>query len=182
MSGLQVIPDIFAEVVARVNAVTSAKAIDPFDVYFDFGSYSEVQKKLIIKDNSITMKDLKYPLIWLVQPFSEKMHPTLGCYASIAPNILILDQTKPDATTQERYSETGRFTLRLYPILEELLKQLSKTPALYQIPLAKIQFVKTDYPYWGSDGEAMNYNLFTDFIDAIELKDLKLNVNNKKIC
>lgn len=182
MIGTQVIPDIFAEVVARVNAATSTRATDPFTTYFDFGSYNEVRKKLVFKDQSVTMKDTKYPLVWLVQPFSEKLRPQLSVYASIQPRIFIIDQTDPNATTQERYGANGRFTLRLYPIFDELLKQISLTPAFYQIPIAKMQFTKTDYPYWGLDGEEADTNLFTDFVDAIELKNFALNVNTKKLC
>ena len=53
------LPDIIKDIVARVDASFSARATDPFDVFFDKGLLQQVIK-------SVNKADENFPLVWLV--------------------------------------------------------------------------------------------------------------------
>lgn len=173
-SGLitQYIPDLVGEVVAKV--ATTMKQ----EVYYDYGHYSEVVKNLDEKDKSITNK-AKYPLIWLVMDFEEGMNGKTGDYAELSLQLIIATDTSADFTMQERRDKS--YLPILYPIYAELLNQFSNHRSFngaYNTPHTKI-----DRPYWGVQSGLGNGtgNLFNDFIDAIQIKNFKVNVK-RKIC
>lgn len=172
---MQWLPELFAEVVTKVSAVTNAGA-DPFPVFFDYGHYNEVVKNLNIKKGSISSKANRYPLIWLIMDFEERKGKTLGVYAELNANLLIAVPTNTNYTMGQRKEKV--FLPRLYPIYEQLLRQISKSPAFRMPPIDRIEHTKIDRPYWGGQdrmgmGDA---NLFEDFIDAVQIKNMKLFV------
>jgi hypothetical protein len=168
----QYIPDLVGEVVAK-----TAMALQK-EVYYDWGHYSEVVKNLDEKDKSITNK-AKYPLIWLVLDTDEQMGRPSGVYAELSLQFIIATDTSANYTMQERRDNS--FLPVLYPIYSELLNQFSRSSD-FGMP-ARIEHTKTDRPYWGVQGGIGNgsANLFNDFIDAIQLKNFKVNVK-RKLC
>jgi hypothetical protein len=171
------IPKIFATVAAAVNKTFSERASDDFQVYFDYGHYIEVMTNLVRKDNSISQKEQKYPLIWLVMDFPEVIDARTVGYCTLPKiDMLIVVPTTPDLTTSERIEKT--FVPRLYPIYEELLKQIALSGLFLQQSVMELYHEKIDRPYWGmqdvqGNGQA---NLFNDFIDAIQIRGMRLNV------
>lgn len=177
----QYIPDIFESVVQRVSATFEARPVNPFKVHFDYGHYREVLRILTWKDASISQKDQKYPLIWLVMDFDESMGENPAYYAKAKGlHFLILNYADPNWTMKERRDKN--YLPILYPIMAEFIKAISWTVELGMIPELKISFTKTDRPYWGLD-EGGNYsaNIFNDFLDAVQIRNLKINIQNK-IC
>lgn len=174
----QYIPDIFDSVVSRVSSVFESRPVKPFKVFFDFGHYREVLRQLTWKDASITLKEHKYPLVWLVMDFDEFIGESPAFYAKTGLQFLILNSADSVWTMKER--RDNNYLPVLYPVLAEFIKQVSSTVELGMIPEQKISFIKTDRPYWGLD-EGGNYsaNLFNDFIDAIQIRNLKINIINK---
>lgn len=178
----QYIPDVFAAVVARVSQTMEALPADPFKVFFDFGHYTEVTKNLTLKDQSPTQQDKRYPLVWLVMDFDEQMGANPADYARIpGVQIIIAVPTTIDYTMQERRDKN--FIPTLYPIYAELIKQLAVAPEFGMPGELKLVHTKTDRPYWGGSDQLGNgtANLFNDFIDAIQIRNLSLNVKHK-IC
>jgi hypothetical protein len=160
------IPDLFKEVVSKV----SVKLGKP--VYFDYGRHPEVQKNLLKKDKSITLKGQKFPLVWLVMDFLEERSSKHDVYCRL-PNITIwlIQQTKDDYTMDERRDNT--FVPVLYPIYDELLNQLRRSKSFERTPTG-IPHNKIDRAYWGAD----NKNMFLSYIDAVEISGLELFVKN----
>lgn len=160
------IPDLVMEVVGNV-AVALGRP-----VYFDYGRHPEVQKNLIKKDKSITQKNQKFPLVWLVMDFIEDRTSSKDVYC-VLPNlsIWIITNTKEEYSMDERRDNT--FVPVLYPIYDELLNQFRKSLSFERSPLG-IPHSKIDRAYWGAD----NKNMFSSYIDAIELANLKLSVKN----
>lgn len=87
-------------------------------------------------------------------------------------NIVIGTVTEPSYSTDARYS--NNFTPILYPIYEEAIKRLcngSKTIHTTSF----LEFTKYDRVLWGKQGlYGMTGNIFDDYIDAIEINNLKL--------
>lgn len=162
------IPDLFKEVVSNVSIALGKP------VYFDYGRHPEVQRNLLKKDKQPSLKDKKFPLVWLVMDFLEDYQASSRVAELPNLSIWILERTKPDYKMDERRDNT--FVPTLYPIYEELLKQFSKS-ASFMMP-SKIPHNKTDRAYWGGD----NKNMFSDYIDAVEISGLKLSVKRGIIC
>jgi hypothetical protein len=176
IESLQYIPDIFAEVVTRV-----ATALDQ-DVFFDFGRHSDVTKKLVQKNGAITEeKRTKYPLIWMVTDFEEKSSKDPVIYKEL-PNLrfIIATGTDKNYTMEQRRDKT--FLPTLYPIYKEFLNQLSKTKVLGRPSTSQLDHSKFDRPYWGGqpDGGGSDANMFSDNVDAIEIRGLSLKVKTLK--
>lgn len=176
-----VIPDLFKEIAARVNTVLSTRVNDPFKVFFDYGHYNEVTRNLTSKDGSVSQKDKKYPLIWLVMDFVEKAGETTDYCELPDLQILIATVTNPAINTPERIEKS--FKPRLYPVYVELMNQIEQSGYFSVSDPEAIPHERILRPYWGGQDGFGNgtQNLFNDFIDAIQIRKLKLNVN-ESVC
>ena len=170
----QYIPDLVGQVVAKVDTYFSTRTINPFAVSYDFGHYSEVNRNLTLKEGNPD-KPLKYPLVWLVMDMEESVGK-LGVYAEVNMNLIIAVDTTPTLTMQERRDQ--KFLPVLYPIYARLLEEFKNSKAFQTA--AVIQHTKIDRPYWGIQDAQGNgvANLFNDYMDAVQIKNLKLTVKN----
>src|SRR6478672_4943468 len=100
----QYIPDLIGEVVSEVNEVLSNRVDNPLNVYYDWGHDLTVIKNLSQKDKAIS-KPQKYPLVWFVMNFKEKMG-RMGLYTSIEAQMYIMTGTKVNYSMQERRDNT----------------------------------------------------------------------------
>lgn len=170
------IPELFRAVAAKVNTTFSTRSTDPFPVYFDYGRYLEITRRLTQKTMGVESKSERFPLIWLVIPFEERNGQTEEYTDLTNLQIIIATLTKPDSTTPDRIADN--FIPRLYPIYFELLNQVKESGYFSDIGYG-IEHRKIDQPYWdGKDGvSGGGANMFDDFIDAIQLKNISLTVN-----
>lgn len=170
----QYIPDLISEVVDNTAAALGSP------VYYDFGHYAVVENNLVEKDGAPTLKDKKYPLIWLVMDFEEQIGGSTN-YADVALHFIIAMGTSDTYSMQDRRDIS--FLPVLYPIYGELLNQFGRSAAFGMPSIIKIQHTKIDRPYWGIQSGSGNglKNMFSDYIDAIELRNVKLSVK-RKIC
>lgn len=174
-----VIPYLFRDIAEKVNVELFSRAEDPFNVYFDFGHYVNVTRNLTMKDGSISHKNKKYPLIWLVMDFVESFKFDEYGYCELPDlQILIAMATQPTLTDSERYEKS--FIPRLLPIYEELKNQMELS-GYFELSGPFFTHEKIDRPYWGGQDTNGNgqANLFNDFIDAVQLRKIKLKVNEE---
>lgn len=174
------IPELFRAVTVRVDNVFSGRAVDPFRVYFDYGRYLEVERRLAAKAvSSNALKYKRFPLIWLVIPFREYNGDTEQYTRLRDVQIIICNLTDPNSSTPDRYATN--FATRLWPIYAEFLKQLPVTGYFSDIGY-NLQHLKTDQPYWdGGEGVAPGgKNMFGDTVDAVQISNLELTVNNER--
>lgn len=164
------IPDYVQAVVTAVSAALNRP------VYFQKGNVLVVQNNLIQLDGSEDLKDKKYPFIWLVLDLKELRRAALGLYADISLNLYILTHSDPDYTMDQR--RDINFLPILYPIYAELLSQLANSQYFKVMSAETIQHEKTDLHHWG----VRNQNVFVDYMDGIQIRDLKLSVSRKIIC
>lgn len=166
------IVDVIGDIVAKVQTekLAQLQAYDPNiqGVHYEYGPGKEILETLKQKETpAFRMK--KYPLVALLMDFPENRNPQTGIYAATELTIIICYHTIPAYKTAERYEKS--FKPVLYPIYMSFIDNL-KTSAISMIKNAEIPHEKIDRPYYGRD----NKNVGNDFLDAIEISGLKLNL------
>lgn len=169
-------PDIlamFEVIVNKVNSKLFAKGIP--EAIFDYGRYIEVTRNLTEKGQGISPSvRKKYPLIWVVVPYTVE-NIIAGVGAEITDmQIIIATGTDNKSTTKKRIAEN--FIPVLRPVYYELMNQIDRSGFFNDIDLDN-NHKYIEQPYWdGKDGSSVA-NLFDDFIDAIQLKNIRLKIN-----
>lgn len=162
------IPALFQSVVTQV-----ATELDRA-VYFDYGKLKEVTRKLTQKDMGITTGNKKYPLIWLVMNYAETYGNQIGFCELADITIMICSLTQPQLTTQQRMAVN--FVPTLYPIYDSFINQLEES-GYFDHEALEFEHTKIDCPFWNEDMLKGDYDQFNDFIDAIQIRGMKLIVN-----
>lgn len=175
-----VIVDEIREVANKVsNALTpQLVALDPniTGVHYEHGHPMEIIKTLKEKDESKTFKFKRYPLIALFQDFPET-HNIKGFQCETTLHLIIAKTTLPNYKAEKRYEKN--FKPFLYPIYEKFKYELGRHKA-FQVSGGEAPHTKIDRLFWGREGLLGNTaNMFDDWIDCIEIKNLKLLVNLK---
>ena len=120
--------------------------------------------------HSDTVKYEQFPAICLFQDIPEK-HSTFTVQREASLNIVILTDTKKDYEANDRYTYT--FIPTLIPLYEAFIEELK---------CSEVQILNENYDYferlyWGKSGLYGNQaNIFNDFIDAIEINNLKIRI------
>lgn len=164
------VPDLFTPVVAAV----AVKLNRP--VYYRWGHREEITAALTILDGSKSQKSEKYPLIWLVMDFEETKGDNVQVYSELSASFIIATGTEQNYTEQERRDKT--FLPTILPIYAAFVNALSQS-AVFRMPfgpLIRHKFLLR--PYWGN-GKA---NIFNDFCDVGEIKNLQIVVRAAQNC
>lgn len=161
-----------AEIVARVNIALTAASFGK-TVYYMYGHPKEINQRLQELSNSPTEKSKKFPLIILFTDIEiDKSIP--GFFGSAALRMLVCTITEQNYTAVQRTENT--FKPVLHPIKNELINQISKYEKYtYE---GELQYKETDMYFYGS--QFNDKNIFNDFIDAVQLRDIRVNI--KTIC
>jgi hypothetical protein len=168
------IPDVFKLIADKVASKQTC--------YFSYGHYADVIKELKQKDESISLKGNKYPLIWLVMDFTERKGKSIAEQCEL-PNLQLLIATPTDINQSVIDRINNNFKPILYPIYNELMLQIANSGYFTQSVVSKIEHDKIDRPYWGgggNDGSNGSANLFNDYIDAIQIRSMTLNLKKRK--
>ncbi len=176
------IVDIFEGIVQAVSTklINYLQTIDPAieAVNYLHGHPKEIIETLMQRDKSDTFQFKKYPLVALFQDFPENHNQQIGIDNEASLHLVIVQSTRPDYKADERY--TKNFKPILYPIYMELLQQISFSKAILNYGVGDLPHTKIDRLYWGKEGiYGSEANVFNDFLDCIELRDLKLKINMK---
>jgi hypothetical protein len=159
---------IFNEIASAVrNRYDSEGGELPFYMH---GHPVEIGQIVSEKGASAEYKYKRYPFICLFQDFDEE-HTDHNVSASL--NLAIVTSSKQSFSAAERYNET--FTNTLYPLFDILIEEIKKSRHMDLLP-GNIKFTKTDKLFWGRS----NANVLNDYVDAIEITDLKLTFH--KFC
>ena len=136
--------------------------------YYIYGHPLEIANRLLGKDKGKEKKWRKYPLIALFQDFTEDHSDNFIIDYTLPFSIIIAYNTKKTYISEERYTNT--FKPILYPLYEDLLTYMTKSPALYENRKDRIEHNKIDRLFWGANGVYGNEGLiFNDNLDAIEV-------------
>lgn len=165
------LPDIMKAVVSRVDGVLNKSTnVDPFQVFFKYGTYEEVTKR--IKE----CEDEEFPMVYLVMPYQERRGNDPSIFADITTRMLIVMKTEAEFKQIERDTEV--FKPRLIPVYEELLRQICLDKMFATVSENSIRHDRMLRPYSGMG--AVNApgaeNLFELFVDWIDITNLHLRL------
>lgn len=147
---------------------TSIQGID-----YQYGHVQELLETLSQMTKSPEESPKKYPLIWLVQDFTESINNDVGYYADVSLNVIIAHQTVNEYKITQRYDNV--FKPVLYPIWQVFMECLKSQKGIQGY---SPDCDKTDRSYWGSNPiDGNKGNVLTDYVDAIELQNLRLQIN-----
>lgn len=140
---------------------------------YSYGYYTELNEKLqnMTKAGGDEASK-KYPLIWLVEPYTIDRSKNFGSGESKC-HIFIITGATSDSSPEYRFTNTIKPIL--YPIYYELLNQLNEASA-YGIAFEPERGHSiTERPYWG----ATQQEILDDIVDCIEITDLEIKLHYK---
>jgi len=158
--------------------IETAKAMymDSAAINYMHGHPREITESLTEMTKNPTASAGKYPLIALFQDFEE---PREGDFINLRLNMIIATLTDRNYKSAERYAVN--FKPLLYPIYDRFIYDLSRSGYFQESSERDIKVTKIDRLFWGRNGlYGSESNIFNDYIDCIELKDLKLKLKLKK--
>jgi len=140
--------------------------------YYMYGTIKNITKQLKEKDKG-EFKYKKYPLILLIQPFSEDHGTNSSISYTASPRVSILTPSEYNYNSPERYTNT--YKTILYPIYKLLLKSIERSNYIYTIGgVNKIDHEKIDQLNYGDDQRISN--IFNSFLDGLDFQFNNLNV------
>lgn len=171
------VTELFRTIVDKVSVKLTPqfKTLDSTitGVHYAHGHPLEIMETLAEKDKSQSLKFQRYPLVALFQDFPERYFADPNIQAEGTFQLIIAMRTNNTYKVEDRYSKN--FEPYLYPIYEELLTQIFNSGFFLLQSETLIQHTKYDRLYWGREslfgGQA---NMFNDFLDVIEIRDLRL--------
>lgn len=164
--------DVIKEVVMAADAVMFP--ILGKHIHFEHGRSVQILTQLQKLNDSVTLKNTKYPLFALFQDFPETIGSN-GYYTTVTfPKLSIATLTVSADPPAVRYDKN--FRTILYPIYLEFLRQL---PRHRNIVGNVIEFPGRKWDRPGSQPEGSNLN---DYLDAIEIDGLQLTFKQIKSC
>lgn len=174
------ISDAFKSVIPGVEQAIAARTdLDwgsiPKKVYFMHGHPKEILSVLqSYTQAGNDLKNCKYPLIALLRDVKEEiLEDGMGMKSTFNARLVICTITSPNFRADER--EVHNFKPILYPILEELIQRIMKSPVFGMPSRASMRLIKWDRYFWGT--QAADKNILNDYIDAIEIERMLLTVN-----
>lgn len=177
------IVEIFSDVVSRLNVAMVGKLPDlspsTGEIQYMHGHPLEIIETLKQKDKGQSKRFEKYPLIALFQDFPERStNASIGIETEAVLHFIIAKGTRKDYKASQRYE--FNFKPFLYPIYEEFLNQINLEKRFMTYGVDKMEREKWDRLYWGRGGLYGNEgNIFNDYLDCIEIKNLKLKILEK---
>lgn len=166
-------PTVLPIIKANEAAILGRTNIDTIN--FQKGHQIELIQTLAQLDASPQLKNLKYPLIWLVQDFKEKRGRKAGIYATTNLSIVIAHQTVDTYKATER--DVNVFRPVLYPIYYALLEALAVSDFVNDGSSDLMMHDKEDKYFWGTQSIGGTIaNQLNDYVDAIEISNLNLTI------
>lgn len=168
------IVDIMREVVTAADAVLFPTL--GRHLFYTHGRGVQVQAKLQQLNDAIqpSTRASRWPLVALFQDFRQDMGA--GYYANTRlPSLVIATLTDSTDETPDRYLKT--FKPVLYPIYQELLRQLARHPNV--VGGDPGAFV---HSLWERPGNPPKGNVLNEYVDALEIEGLQLTIKQIKKC
>jgi hypothetical protein len=181
-------PKPFVEIMQDIVTATSDKLIAQLQevnpkivaLNYQYGHLKEIIQTMQEDEKAPTFRPKKYPLVALMMDFPEEKGNAGGYFGKVTVQMVIAHISDPRLKAKQRYAAT--FKPILLPIYYELLEQIHSSLAIVTMSVKQIQHTKYDRPYWGSNGLSDTAgNVFNDVIDAIEIQNLQLTINNNCI-
>jgi hypothetical protein len=141
---------------------------------YQYGDVEELNQTLIQYNQTPDFAAKKFPLVWLMQPFTI-LRGEKGFYGSVdGLKIFIINSSVQAWKAPERMA--NNFKPVIYPIYRELMKQLDRHKAFESSYHRKHKF--TDRYYWGEAQQSV----LNDVVDCSEISNIELKIKDNPNC
>ncbi len=176
----EIVADVSADVTATIQANDAAirgKASLITGVHYEHGHILEIIETIQQKDNSNSHYDKIFPMVALLQDFPVE-GGDFGTDGKARLHFIIANYTGPDYKAQDRQDKN--FDPILYVIRDSFYKHISYHPFFSEYSVSGIRKTDIDRMFWGREGLAgVEGNVFNNWVDCIEIKDLQLKLARK---
>jgi len=163
-------PVIISDILAKVVEKTAVAYGSAIQFMHEPEEQAEARLLEMTKEQAYDPTVKKYPLILVFHDYPERLGNSGGYYGEVTfPKIIICTMTEAVYTSEKRYDMT--FKPILYPIYEIFKKMLCQSGMIVESDPKNLVCTKWDRLYWGTKGAG---KALTDYLDAIELQNLKL--------
>lgn len=164
-----ILVDELEKVVTKVKAALKLPVLN-----YQYGYVEELNETLGQWSNSREHASLKFPLIWVMQPFTIARGEK-GIYGNVEGLriFIITDSTKTQKAAERM---AGNFKTIIYPIYRELMVQINTHKAFQSSYDRKHKF--TDRYYWGEAQQSV----LNDVVDCGEISNIELKIQNNQNC
>ena len=153
-----------------------ADAVLTTAINYQYGYLHELKTKLQQASTMQAFAALKYPLLWLVQPFSIK-RVNGNYFGDTQVRFFIIQQSQATLFAEERMAIS--FKPVLYPVYREMIKQFNNASHLFEGTMNAAQsHTITDRYYWGENQQEQ----IDDIFDCMEISGLDLQISNNPNC
>lgn len=175
------IVEIFGEIVKRTNIYLNAdsKFMDgyhlavgsqePFELQYQYGKRFEIAQTMVEYAKSPLTNNLKFPRLCLFTDIVES-HTSISFSSEL--DLLLITATLPEYYSEQRLEIN--FKPILLPIYEALIQNMKDSRYI----MGDFTFNKKDCYFYGAttkDGQVSN--MYSDYLDAIEINSIKLKFN-----
>lgn len=169
----------FRVIVGKVqeNILADLAAEDPKiqNIHYEHGHYDEIQSTLEQFEKSREHYALKYPLVAL---FEDVPYRSVDGVLEARFTIIICYDSDREYKSKDRYEEV--INPILMPIYRELLRQIMDSGFYYGYKVDHEMIVR---PYAGAQTpKGNNGALFSDILDAIEMRNIRLRLYPDNEC
>ncbi|MDR1347354.1 MAG: hypothetical protein LBJ63_02840 [Prevotellaceae bacterium] len=182
---MMAIVDLVGDIVARaseaVKKVIADETVRETGIFYQYGHLNDINNILKSYSNTAEYRAQKYPAVFLLQDFVETCVQSMTVEKQVNLQLLIVASSNRDYRAAERYEKV--FKPVLYPVYDCLIGTIKRDKRL-MLPYGDIEHTKIDrllisgFQIRTQTGQTGN--LFADFLDAIEINNMKLII--KKMC
>lgn len=165
------IPKVLESVIGAMTVPIPSTPSMNFTINYEPGRHTQIIDSLKRMDGS-DLDALKYPLIAVVMPISERNG--LGFLEVTFPRILIAYLTKTNTNSEiviSKYDSSGVFKTILRPCLREFINRLAWSTYTNMGDPDMYEFTAQESPCQQPIGAGL-----TDFVDIIEILNLKATI------
>jgi hypothetical protein len=170
---------LVSNVETKVLPTLSAYDENIVAISYEFGHPREVLETQHQKDESNTLFDKKYPLVWLFTDIKQKKG-LIGKYSLSDVRIIVAHHTNEDYKADERKELV--FKPVIHPIVDALMQEIALSPYFLEFNADMITRTETDRYFWGrigTNGSDTTANIANEFIDAT---DCEISLTLSKDC
>lgn len=161
------------EIGAVVGAVKSSLNLDVLN--YQYGYVEELNETLQQWSKNPDYAVLKFPLVWVMQPFTVQRGMDRMIYGSVEGlRIFIITGSVPTLKAKDRMEQT--FKTVLYPIYRELMAKVNRHAAF--VSCLERKHKVTDFYYWGENQKSV----LQDVIDCLEISQIELKIQHNQNC
>ncbi len=161
------------EIGSLVASVKTALGISVLN--YQYGYLSELRETLTQME-APGFDDKKYPLVWLVQPFTIKRNDG-DFYGDAKVRMFIIAASQKTLKADARMTQT--FKPVIYPIYRTIIDEILKNTTVFNTEMNRVlSHTVTDRYYWGEE----QAQLIGDVFDCMEINNLELQIKNNNNC